>query len=92
MNFEITVFAKKIIVINFRSSYQSPTEQKIDRMCKYTEHLDRQDLCRISLYSELQNKQWPGYKYLHIYSLFAGKQERTVPESRHFCDLCMSIN
>ena len=24
------------------------TEQKIDRMCKYTEHLDRQDLCQIS--------------------------------------------
>ena len=68
------------------------TEQKIDRMCKYTEHLYRQDLFRISLYPEQQNKQWPGYKYLHIYSLFAGKQERTVPESRHFCDLCMSIN
>jgi hypothetical protein len=62
------------------------TEQKIDRMCKYTEHLDRQDLCRISLYPRQQNKQCPGYKYLHIYSLFAGKQERSVPESRHFCD------
>ena len=67
-------------------------EQKVDGMCKYTEHLDRQDLCRISLYPEQQIKQWPGYKYLHIYSLFAGKQEKTSPESRHFCDLCISIN
>jgi hypothetical protein len=61
-------------------------------MCKYTENLERQDLCRISLYPEQQNKQWPGYKYLHIYSLFAGKQERKAAESRHFSDLCKAIN
>ena len=62
--------------------YSFCKENYVDGMCKYIEHLDRQDLCRISLYPEQQNKQWPG---------FAGKQEKTSPESTHFCGLCIPL-